>query len=237
MRGQQISEDPVSQIHRAANKLVKLRNESGFQFKIQKEIIFINPYFIFGSGDSASQNLFVMRNRSKQYFRSLGSNTAGRSAKVLSEEVARRITRDPYPTPVTDYSRLKLGLNCWKCGGYDLEIKRFSTVCCHCNYSETIERLIVRTAIEYAVLFPEERVMMRKIYEFLAHNVDTQKIQRWMSRYFHVVRNGSRSHYEIKHKNLHRTLQEGGYRSSYEHDPEFIFENHPRRHKLNLNYV
>ncbi|HIW12479.1 MAG TPA: NERD domain-containing protein [Candidatus Salinicoccus stercoripullorum] len=242
VRGQQISEDPVSQLSRAAGKLVKLRNESGFQFDIEKEIVFINPYFIFGgdggmgaSGGGSRQ--FVMRNRLKQYFRSLGNHTSGRSAKVLAEEISGRIIADPYPVPETDYGRLRPGANCFKCGSFDVELKRFVSVCRRCSYAETVERLIVRTVVDFAVLFPDGDVTMRKIYNFLDQQIDTQKIQRWMSRYFQVVRNSSKSHYEIRVKDLRKTLVSGGYRSNYEHDRAFIFENHPRRHKLNPHYV
>lgn len=239
VRGRQISEDPVSQLNRAAGKLVKLRNALGFPFDIGKELIFINPYFIFGAGgtDESVAGRFIMRNRVKQYFRSLGSHTTGRSAKVLSEEIAGRIIEDPYPVPATDYGRLKLGVNCSECGGFDVEMKRFSTVCRSCSYPETVERLIVRAAVEYAVLFPDEKVTMRKIYDFLGHRIDAQKIQRWMSRYLEVVRNSSKSHYEIGVKDLSKILEAGGYRSSYEHDPRFMFEKHPRRHKVNPYYV
>lgn len=237
VRGRQISEDPVSQINRAAGKLVKLRNETGFQFDIQKEIIFINPYFIFALGDTGSSNLFVMRNRLKQYFRSLHNNTAGRSAKVLSEEVVKRIIEDPYPVPVTDCSRLKLGVNCWRCGGYDIYMKRFSTFCRECRYSEPVERLIVRSVIEYAVLFPEEAVTKKKIVDFLDGLIDLQRTQRLMKKYFSIVHHSSRTHYQVKQSDLVKTLKEGNYSSYYEHDPEFMFETHPRAHKLQAYFL
>src|SRR5699024_5220812 len=190
VRGQQISEDPVSQLGRAAGKLVKLRNESGFQFDIEKEIVFINPYFIFGggvggvgdggaggAGGGGSSRQFIMRNRLKQYFRSLGNHTSGRSAKVLAEEIAGRIIADPYPVPETDYGRLRLGANCFKCGSFDVELKRFVSVCRGCGYTETVERLIVRTVVDFAVLFPDGEVTKKKIADFLGGSVDLQRIQ------------------------------------------------------------
>ncbi|AKG73389.1 nuclease-related domain-containing protein [Salinicoccus halodurans] len=239
VRGRQISEDPVSQVNRAAGKLVKLRNESGFQFVIQKEIIFINPYFIFSSGDAGagSMNLFVMRNRLKQYFRSLGNNTSGRSAKVLAEEISGRIIEDPYPVPETDYTRLKPGVNCWKCGGYDIEMKRFNTVCRECGYSETVERLIVRSVVEYAVLFPDEVVTKKRIADFLGGSVNLQRTQRLMKKYFSIVPNSSRTYYQITDKDSKKILKAGGYSSYYEHDPDFMFETHPRAHKLQANFL
>src|SRR5699024_405513 len=192
VRGQQISEDPVSQLSRAAGKLVKLRNESGFQFDIEKEIVFINPYFIFGgdAGDGGSRQ-FIMRNRLKQYFRSLGNHTSGRSAKVLSEEIAGRIIADPYPVPETDCGRLRLGANCFKCGSFDVEMKRFVSVCRGCGYTETVERLVVRTVVDFAVLFPGEEVTKKKISDFLDGSVDLQRVQRLMKKYFPIVPNSS----------------------------------------------
>ncbi|WP_017548074.1 nuclease-related domain-containing protein [Salinicoccus carnicancri] len=243
VRGQQISEDPVSQLSRAAGKLVKLRNESGFPFDIEKEIVFINPYFIFGGGEGGDSDgaggsrHFIMRNRLKQYFRSLGNHTSGRSAKVLSEEIAGRIIADPYPVPETDYGRLRLGVNCFRCGSFDVEMKRFVSICRGCGYAETVERLVVRTVVDFAVLFPGEEVTKKKISDFLDGSVDLQRVQRLMKKYFPIVPNSSRTHYRIADNNPVKTLKAGGYSSHYEHDPEFMFETHPRRHKLQANYL
>ena len=246
VRGQQISEDPVSQLSRAAGKLVKLRNESGFQFDIEKEIIFINPYFIFGgdAGDGGAggsggggARQFIMRNRLKQYFRSLGNHTSGRSAKILSEEIAGRIVADPYPVPETDCGRLRLGANCFKCGSFDVEMKRFVSVCRGCGYAETVERLVVRTVVDFAVLFPGEEVTKKKISDFLDGSVDLQRVQRLMKKYFPIVPNSSRTHYRATDNNPVKILKDGGYSSHYEHDPEFMFEKHQRINKLRTNYL
>src|SRR5699024_10435861 len=184
VRNQQISEDPVRQISTAANKLLRLRYESGLQFEVQKEIVFVNPYMIFGPTDYKNGDLFVMRNRLKQYFRNFHNNTFGRSAKVLAEEVARRIISPPHPAPSADISRLKLGLNCYKCQSFDVSKKRFWYECRQCGYTEPFERLVVRSAIEFSVLFPAERVTCRAIHEFLGKSVNYQTIQRRLSRYF-----------------------------------------------------
>src|SRR5699024_994528 len=223
VRGKQITEDPPSQLSRAAGKLVKLRNESGFQFDIEKEIVFINPYFIFGgdggmgaSGGGSRQ--FVLRSRLRQYFRSLGNHTSGRSAKVLGGEISGRILADPYPVPEPGYGGRGPRASCVKCARCAVEWKRFVSVCRRCSYDETVERLIVRTVVDFAVLSPDGDVTMRKIYNFLDQQLDTQKIQRWMSRYFQVVRNSSKSHYEIRVKDLRKSLVSVGYRSNYEHD-------------------
>lgn len=167
VRRQQISEDPVSQVRRAAGKLVKLSYETGFKFDVKKEVIFINPYFIFESHDGKDADMFVMRSRLKQYMRSLGNYHSGRSAKVLAEEIHNRIVDNPYPVPETEYSRLKLGLNCWGCGGYDLNKNRFSTHCRECGYSEPIERHVVRSALEFAVLFPSEPITKKGVCDLM----------------------------------------------------------------------
>ncbi|AKG73533.1 nuclease-related domain-containing protein [Salinicoccus halodurans] len=240
VRGHQISEDPVSQISVAANKLLKLRYDTGIHFEIQKEIVFVNPYMIFGPTDYKNVNLFVMRNRLKQYFRSLHNNTSGRSAKVLAEEIAGRIIENPHPAPKADKGRIKFGVNCCKCSSFAVLMKRFCVECPACGYVEPVERSVVRAAIEFSVLFPEEKVTRGGIYEFLGKKIDSQKIQRRMRQYFPLIFKGNHSHYKMVHKDVGECLSAGNYASYYEHDPDFIFEGHPRYHKLkgvNRNYM
>src|SRR5699024_1417797 len=66
VRRQQISEDPVSQIRRAAGKLFKLSYETSFKFEVRKEIIFINSYFMFDAYDDRDPDMFILRNGLKQ---------------------------------------------------------------------------------------------------------------------------------------------------------------------------
>src|SRR5699024_7898682 len=113
VRGQQISEDPVSQVRRAAGKLIKLSYAAGIKFTVQKSVVFVNPYFIFESSDGKDADMLIMPNRLKQYLRSLGNYHCGRSAKMLAEEIQRRIVDNPWPLPETDPGRLRQGLNCW----------------------------------------------------------------------------------------------------------------------------
>src|SRR5699024_308746 len=70
-RGRQMSEAPVSQVSTAANKRLRLRYDVDGPFEVQKGIVFVNPYLIFGPTDYQNVDMFVMRNRLKQYFRSL----------------------------------------------------------------------------------------------------------------------------------------------------------------------
>lgn len=223
VRNQQISEDPVSQISIAANKLLKMRYELSTHFEIQKEIVFVNPYMIFGPTDYKNADIFVMRNRLKQYFRSLHNNTVGRSAEILAEEIAGRIIDNPHPTPETDKSRLRFGINCHKCSSFDILKKRFCLACRSCGYVEPFERLVVRAAVECSVLFPGEAVTGRRIYEFLGGEINYQTVQRRMSQYFVIEGSGKQCHYQVPVKNLERILLEGEYVSCYEHDPAFVY--------------
>lgn len=228
VRNYQISEDPVSQVTTAANKLLKLRYDAGIQFEIQKEVVFVNPYLIFGPTDYKNLDMFVMRNRLKQYFRSLHNNTVGRSAEVLAGEIAGRIIENPHPAPETDSTRVKRGVNCYRCGSFDVFGKKFFSECLGCGCAEPVERLIVRSAIEFSVLFSKEKVTGRKIHEFLNGQINYQAIQRRMSKYFTIAGIGKNSHYLIEEKNLGEALENGRYVSYYEKDTDFIFKNHPR---------
>lgn len=224
VRGHQISEDPVSQVSIAVNKLLKLRYDTGVHFEVQKEIVFVNPYMIFDHTDYKNPELFVMRNGLKQYFRSLHNNTSGHSAKGLAEEVARRIIKPPHPVSVNESAKVRFGVNCHKCSGFDIMIKRFCSECQACGCVEPFERLIVRAAIEFSVLFPGEKMTRRKIHEFLGGAINCQSVQRRLSRYFVKEGDGKQSHYLVPEHDLKKVLIEGGYDSSYEHDQDFIPE-------------
>ena len=234
VRNQQISEDPVSQISTAANKLLRLRYESGLQFEVQKEIVFVNPYMIFDPTDYKNGDLFVMRNRLKQYFRNFHNNTFGRSAKVLAEEVARRIISPPHPAPSADISRLKLGINCYKCQSFDVSKKRFWYECRQCGYTEPFERIVVRSAIEFSVLFPAEKVTCRAIHEFLGKSVNYQTIQRRLSRYFVKKAGARQSHYIVEGYDLGKILAVVNYDSVYERDVEYMPD---KRRKIFQKYL
>lgn len=227
----QISEDPVSQVSTAANKLLRMRYDIDTRFEVHKEIMFVNPYFIFGPTDYKNAGMFIMRNRLKQYFRSLGNNTVGRSAKILAEEIAGRIIKNPHPVPETDAGRVRSGVNCYKCSSFDILKKRFCAECRSCGYVEPFERLVVRAVIEFSILFPDEAVTRRRIFEFLGGEVNYKKIQRHMKRYLLLEGSGKNAYYTLVDVNLARILSEGRYSSYYEYDPEFMFDCHPRYEK------
>ena len=231
VRGRQISEDPVSQVSTAANKLLRLRYDVGVPFEVQKGIVFVNPYLIFGPTDYQNVDMFVMRNRLKQYFRSLTNMNVGESAKVLAAEVAKRIITSPHPAAVNERAKIRFGVNCYRCQSFNIRLDRYCAGCRGCGYIEPFERLIVRAAVEFSVLYPGEAVTRQRVYDFLGGEVHPKKIQRHLKRYFRLEGSGNSALYKLVNKDLDKILLAGDYRSYYEHDRKFMFESHPRYQK------
>src|SRR5699024_11075107 len=142
VRGRQISEDPVSQVSTAANKLLRLRNDVGVPFEVQKGIVLVNPYLIFGPTDYQNVDMFIMRNRLKQYFRSLTNMNVGESAKALAAEVAKRIITSPHPAAVNERAKIRFGVNCYRCQSFNIRLDGYCAGCRGCGYIQPFERLV-----------------------------------------------------------------------------------------------
>ena len=235
VRGRQISEDPVSQVSTAANKLLRLRYDVGMPFEVQKEIIFVNPYLIFGPTDFENLDMFVMRNRLKQYFRSLNNNRAGESAKVLAGEIAKRIIPSPHPVTVSENAEIRRGVNCHRCQSFNVWLERYCAGCRECGYIEPFEWLVVRAAVEFSILYPGVPVARQRVQDLLGGEVHPKKIQRHLKRYLYLEGSGNRAYYKLENQDLDKILLAGKYQSYYEHDSEFIFECHPRYQKQMRN--
>ncbi|WP_020008077.1 nuclease-related domain-containing protein [Salinicoccus albus] len=217
IQNRRISEDPISQLRRAVNKLIKVKFEKNLSFDVKGKIVFPNPYFVLESAERSSLEMIVKREKLKKYMRSFRMKQSGRSAEMLVKEIAERMVENPYFKPKTDFTRLRQGYYCVHCGSFEVEKRRVHVICKKCFCREVSETAIVRMAVEFKLLFPERKLTVNEIYAFSGGLFHKDHIQRHLSKHGTRSGQGPTSFYEVHSLYLKDFSIENRYKSSNKH--------------------
>ncbi|GAA0357871.1 hypothetical protein GCM10008932_08280 [Alkalibacterium iburiense] len=87
--------------------------------------------------------------------------------------------------PTYEYSDLKKGIYCPECFSFE-HTNTLRNRTCQCGFKETIVEALVRSIEENSVLFPNDKITVSVVYDWLDKEYDKQKIQRTLKNHFQV---------------------------------------------------
>ncbi|WP_017548065.1 nuclease-related domain-containing protein [Salinicoccus carnicancri] len=221
VRGRPGYEDPLAQVSRTAGRLVRLGGRMPYRFDVQKKVVFVNPDMNLEFNSEENQRFIVGRSRLRDHFKALGRLSAGPAAHENARAFRRFFIRNPMPLPVTDFKRIRMGNYCYACGVFDLHVGKYKVVCRRCGYTETTERMFVRSLIDFSVLFHDRKMTSAGMSLFVSHVLKPRTVRKYLSKYCHVRGSNRATYYVIKSIHLKKLLSENGYASKYETDERF----------------
>ncbi len=99
--------------------------------------------------------------------------------------------------PTFDFKSLRKGLLCLGCDGMLDSTGYKQVVCPHCSHAEGVESIVMRHVVEYSLLFPNEKITVRRIYEWCGARVSRGQIRRILKKYMTLIRRSQLTFYEF----------------------------------------
>jgi hypothetical protein len=189
--------NPLHQLIRCETLLQSLLLELGYDYPIESYLIFNNPEFhlymttfIPSIVFPAQLNRFLKKLNSRP--KKLNTNY-----HTLAQQLASlHIIESPYTRlPPYTFEQVKKGLLCPDCRKFFLEVCNGVFICGHCGCRERVDSAIMRNVKEYRLLFPDQKITTKLIYEWCGCVLSKKTIRRVLLQHFSLIGHSVSSHY------------------------------------------
>lgn len=197
LTGQEIV-SPVTQISRSKTLMKDMIKEFGSGLTVKSFIVFVHPTFSLYLAKPTDP--FILPNQIEKHLNELNQHNISLTKKqrLAAEKIVREHkTEVPYQKYLPDYDlkNLKQSLFCPKCSGAALKITKSYAKCSDCSYSMATYDLIVGHIMDFKLLFPNEKVTTRKIYQWCGGKINPRKIRRILIKAFEKEGKTSATYY------------------------------------------
>lgn len=199
VRQREISEDPISQLKRTTNKLIKFKYMYNEKFISEGKVIFPNPDFSLESNHPTLWDYVIVRHQLRRYLYSLDDLQAGQRAKDLSEIIQKHIVENPYFDYSSDLSEVKKGVYCRACTSFNLTKIKFHFVCDDCKHKDTVHTIILQALSDFNILFNKNFISRQELYDFLDGQISRSTLNRYFLKYCKRISNGRSSKHMFKY--------------------------------------
>lgn len=199
VRNFQISEDPLSQLKRTMNNLLKIKYNNNFNFAIEGKIIFPNIDFSLNSAHENIWKYIVLRNQLRRYLNSFKDYPVTDYATQLVDFINAHIVEDPFFKEKANFNELKKGVYCRACGSFDLTKSKVQFKCNSCNHIDTVHTVILLAIADLSILFYDEKITRSKIMTLLDGKVSSSTVTRILQKYCLTVQKGAWTAYKFKY--------------------------------------
>ncbi|MBW8349906.1 NERD domain-containing protein [Bacillus sp. IITD106] len=200
MNGTEI-QNPLSQLERSEFLLRRLLRNVRCNIPLETYLIFINPDFHLYN---APRNLpLIYPTQLNRFFENLGkmqSKINERHQKLANNLIS--LHKKDFPLkkiPKYTYEELRKGVICAVCSSLKLESKKSFVICKNCGSIEKIESVVLRSADELRLLFPEKKITTTGVFEWSKGIKTTETIQKILLKEF-VQIGSTKSSYYVKKK-------------------------------------
>jgi hypothetical protein len=183
-----VIKNPLHQLQRNEIVLRGLLKKSGYNLPIEPYLVFINPEFhLYDS----SRNLPIIHpaqlNRFLNYLKKTPPQSKEHS-QLAQQLLTHHLTENPYSkVPNYQYDQLKKGIYCPHCFTVYSRLERTSLNCKNCGKTEEYQGAVLRTVVEYQLLFPHKNITTNDIHEWCHIIKDKSSIRNiLMSNYLRV---------------------------------------------------
>jgi len=205
-----LSNNIYEQLRRAKRVVQNIFYEADMKVEIQGVLVFINPESSVEIVDQVPEETLSYEDVSGWLMKLSGEN----SGEVQPEwkNLLRAFEIESYRTnrvcSSDQFSNLRKGIRCMKCGGFDLS-EEWYTVHCSCGHSEAKEIAYVRTICEYGVIMHKEDLKTSDLKEFFGGS-NYRYLKRMLRKHFELItssgnlaryaNNGEQFEYSFKDK-------------------------------------
>jgi hypothetical protein len=190
--------NPLLQLNRAKSLFRQLLQGLGFNLQVEAYVIFINPEFTLFHAPTDLP--FVLPSQLNRFMRRLDGKQSRlhHSHTKLAEKIVSLHQEDwgyRSKLPNYQYGQLKKGINCKCCRSFLVRVVGYSIACNNCGEKEDIESAVLRSILEFILLFPEWKITTNQIQDWCRVIECKKRIRRILRKHFEVSGVGKLSFY------------------------------------------
>lgn len=188
-------QNPLHQLQRSninlRNSLSKLKPA----MSLESYIAFVNQDFTL----FAERNpMIILPSQINSFIKTLNQipgKISERHQEFAGKIISSQIEESPYTSiPEYHYTKIRKGVLCNNCRS-QMHLNGRQLFCQRCSYQEFIDSGVLRSVIEFSILFPEIKITTKKIAEWCALNISTRSIRRILQTYLRQYLTYKRSYY------------------------------------------
>ena len=205
-RGTPLSDDPSSQLRRGVGKLMKLRSDVRFNFKVDGKLIFPNESFRLFTSDDQVWNQTVLRADFRRYFTGFYNEYSGEGASSIADIIERHIVPNPYFKKRVEFDSVRHGLYCGGCGSFKLEKQHFHLLCMACGSRESNETHLLRSMSDFKFLFGNLEMTSTRLMEFTGGMVNYRTVYDTLKNHCCIDKKGNHTVYRFKYYDFNEAM-------------------------------
>ncbi|GGA73979.1 nuclease-related domain-containing protein [Ornithinibacillus halotolerans] len=192
--------NPLDQLSRSDTLLRQLLSKLKYNLPIEPNVVFINQKFTLYQAPLDQPIIYPTQVRN--YLSNLNatpSRLTNRHRELAEKLVSLHIVESPYDKlPEYEYGDLRKGIVCLKCESFleDIEGKIKYTTCKNCGSIELTDNAILRTINDFKLLFPNEKLTTKTIFEWCKVVKSERKIRNILLKYYKKSGEHRWSYYE-----------------------------------------
>lgn len=189
---------PFHQLQRTEMKLQALLMQLNISIPIKSYVVFINPACTLFTHKNPQIVLPTQIDTWLQALSEFSGMLETKHEQVADKLVSQCLTQSPFSRfPKYSYNELQKGVLCLHCR-QTMERKKRKVKCCHCTYQENLSSHILRGTIEFAALFPEQKMTTQAIINWSNGIVSERTIRNILRTYLAHHVNSTASYFTHK---------------------------------------
>lgn len=192
--------NPLLQLERSEFFLRSFLQPLRVSLEIKPYIVFVNPEFMLYHAPMHQSIIYPAQiNRFIQKLNATPSALMKKHERLANHLVSSHLTTSAYEKlPEYDYHQLKKGITCKHCLKFLSSYSQMNLYCTICDRFETNESAVLRNVQVFNLLFPNEKITTKIIYDWCGKLISQKIIRRILQKNLHFKYNGRYSYYVIK---------------------------------------
>lgn len=195
--------NPLHQIERGKRLMSELLEKHGYEFPIKSYAIFVNPEF--SLYQLPPKLPIVLPGQNRRFIHRIHNTRSKLSSahhklahKLFSLQTSRSLSDR---LPDYEFDSLGKGVQCLRCSGF-LSVSGFhgrKLECAACGFSESRASAVLRSIVEFSILFPERRITTDVICKWCGGVFSKYKIRNILFQYLRPAGSQTNKYFVFPH--------------------------------------
>jgi len=192
--------NPLHQLSRTKVLLQQYLKKHNLSFTVKEFIIFVHPEFHLYQAPLNTPIIFPPQiNRFMNQLKNIPCKLHNKHKNLEKLLTTNHQSHSSHSIlPDYNYTSLRKGIICKKCNGDMEEVGRKYSICLQCSSREEYDQAIKRNIKDFSCLFPDKKVNVKEVSDWLDHKTSSFRIRTHLSRKFTLVNSGRSSYYVFK---------------------------------------
>ncbi|HLQ96725.1 MAG TPA: nuclease-related domain-containing protein [Pseudogracilibacillus sp.] len=191
--------NPFHQLQRTEDLLREYLHSHQLTCTIHSYVVFNHPYFtLYQAPVFPNMILPAQQQRFMQTFQNNSQRFSPQTQKIQNLIQTKHLNETPFEyKPAYSLDQLKKGIFCLKCSQEMKQKNNNKMYCTSCANMESISSVILRQTVEYSVLFSDQKIQTRAIYQWCDEQIPMKAVRRILNKYLKKSSKTKASYFEF----------------------------------------